>query len=549
VSLISPGILKLASLLLERIAPIILFTLIVLIAFYLIRLRKEFFAMFPKPSLRTFILLTAICISFFLVEIAYSPAMPVYITDEFEYAELAKNIRNKGEANFYCLMDDHGQRSCLTPYVTLGFPVFLSIVVFAFGMTYLTAAYVNIFIATFALVLVFLMSLAFFRNENIALVSALFLAIIPYYNYWSGTGEPHPLSLVTIILSFLFLHMYLQKPSIKKLVIFLAGFVYMLYSRHEHIFLLPLYIYFFMVFRKKPVRNYVNTKSVLVAAGFLVLLIPNLLQMFVFSYDLSGNPGMYYAEDAFSLKNVPESFDRWVIPFYTNESQPILLNIFFFIGAAVLLADRKSRHLGIFLLSFFIIIQGAFMLYYGYSIGGRALFPSYIPLSVVGAVGFVFVASKLSRLFRFRYLALLLLAVTIVSVIPVFNRIVLNYHNLDTHYNMELRRTQADFIANWQPDDGTLYLAAEPIMYLVQHTPKMMNARHIIENPEVRQMWLDRGYNIVFLEDYFCYNRLFQPSRIKHCSDIIDMGITSVSILPERPFDYKEWLDNPDPED
>jgi len=169
---------------------------------------------FKKINKRTWIMLFSILFVSFLL-IFSLPRM--YFGPSYRGVQVAKNILIRGEP-VTCEYIDYNVLKCQKFNYILGLPVLLSIVFSTFGMSPYIAINTISFFGWLSVLLIFLFSHLLFKDEKIALISSVLLALSPLFLLLSSTVSDYVVADFFVILTFIGLLTYLRTNNIKVLI-------------------------------------------------------------------------------------------------------------------------------------------------------------------------------------------------------------------------------------------------------------------------------------------------------------------------------------------
>ncbi len=194
---------------LNTITIILLLIILIIIINLIIFNFKLIFSNFKNIKKITWLILLIIFLSGFYIRFFYIPHINNLYYDEDGYLDSAKNIAKLGE-NCLCLYNDESCNLCGISYKNIGFNLLLSIPIKFFGQSQnLGFNFVALF-GSLTIITIFLFVYLLFKKEDIALYSSLILALYPLHIKLSGSINSEILSLFFIILTFIFLLLYID---------------------------------------------------------------------------------------------------------------------------------------------------------------------------------------------------------------------------------------------------------------------------------------------------------------------------------------------------
>ncbi len=465
--------------------------------------------------------LCALCVFiYFVLMFVYSPRVNLWYTDEYEYLEIAKNIRFTGKANFYCEYYELDSFHCKTPYVSIGYPVALSMAYFLFGFNSSYAIYLSMIAGALCVALIYIISSILF-NKKAGFYSALIYALIPYTIIWAGTAEPNVFCTFTILASLFSLIAYVKKKSFSLLLLSVLLLVISLYSRYESVLILPAFL--FLLYKSKY-----KLKNFSVVFGLLMILtIPCFMQLFINLSDYSDYDKANIPKGSFSPANIVDSFNGWIKPFVLDKTVSWLFSILFLIGLLTLWKKQPDKLVFLVLI---IIPYVAFTLFYHKgSSSGRIILPFLFAYSIIAGSGVLWLINK--RIFS-KYTLINTFIICIIASL-VFVKIGHNQdvfrHNVFS--NLELKKAQYKFvriISTWDFSENTIFLAVEPVAYAGSSRKTFINPIALMKNPEMVSEFKENGYSLILIKDIFCVDDSWGQSRTDTCIFLQELDVDMI---------------------
>ncbi len=198
----------------------------------------------------------------------------IFEQEHYEYGSLAENMRNgKGYSLFHFEGDNlthhYSENSIPFPsaYMPFGYPILIS-PAFLFSNSVISNSYIlflNIFFDILSIILLYRFTKQIF-NKNIAIISIIIFAIIPEFIYSSTLTSTTSVYHFFILLILNLLFEYIQKQSLKNLILIAFSFGFFLLFRSEPVIFLIIVAIYLMKF-----KNFFHI-IVLIAIPFTMLI-------------------------------------------------------------------------------------------------------------------------------------------------------------------------------------------------------------------------------------------------------------------------------------
>ncbi len=434
------------------ILPIIVKFLFLFLFFFIIYSRISIINAFRGVGKRTWIILSVILFLSIFMRFFWIPHEQVAGYDGEDWVVLAMNINDYGKYN-HCGIASSEQ--CILPTKVLyppGYHVSLSIFFKIFGATEKNAFYFSSLLGVMIIFLVFLFSFLWIKNQNIAIATAFTSSIIPSLLKFSGGVTLQLFSVFLLLLTFIFLKIFLDERKEASFFLFLISLLCFVYIRPENIFLIPLF--FIIVALQRDIKIFFSNKSsrfiFMSFLTFLFLLFPSFTLIYtgVFLQSTDGwNSSLketihYFLNHA--LKNIGFLFHYKV--------NLLLFNLIAIVGIVESFL-RKKRDFIIF----FSIFIFYFLLYSAFDIGnfywhGRYSLILFVPLFYFFAVGLEWIL-KISKT------EILKKSLIWLGLIIFFFNFYLTFPYIFKEYNNNLTKTFLVSIENQIPQDAYILSA------------------------------------------------------------------------------------------
>ncbi|NYZ78581.1 glycosyltransferase family 39 protein [Candidatus Micrarchaeota archaeon] len=229
---------------------------------------------FKTIKRRTWILLLIIFLCGLYIRLFVIPHTHYIYTDDYDHEILSENILHN---NKFCECEfgsiQHCESCFLIPWPA-GYHSVLSLVLGVFGDSEAVAFNTNAVIGSLSIILIFLLLFLTFQDSALALMGAFVFNFIPVHLKYSGAIGLEIFSLFSLILTMIFLEIYLKTRKYPTFLLFLATLLYALNSRPENfLLLLPLSFYIWSN-EKRELRKFLRWEYLAAILVFFILLIP-----------------------------------------------------------------------------------------------------------------------------------------------------------------------------------------------------------------------------------------------------------------------------------
>ncbi len=384
--------------------------------------------------------------------------------DEDIYLDMAKQIVTHFSS---CLCDFGNKFECFRCELMkwpVAHPFLLSLPFSIFGTSEMVATHFMIFLSSLSTIFIFLSSYLIFKNEKIAFLSSLILAILPIHILWSVTKAADiTFSFFTSLLLFFSL-LSSKSNDIKIHFLSLLALILAIQAKSEAIILIPLYFLtqlmlnqnYFKLFEKK---SYVFSLIFTFSLAFTYFL----HTFYAFKTDTWGGTKekmciSYLNENLLTnLKfwfELPALEDKWA---YEGKQlyHPFIFTLMACLGLATLI--KNNFRVSVVLLSWFVAM---FLMYASFYAGSvywgvdvRYVLPQYIPFSLISAYGFYFFIKILKRRVKENTAFLLLLIFLVFYFSLYIPKMHINQENIEESYGARLYRNSIIDFASKQPDN------------------------------------------------------------------------------------------------
>ncbi len=394
---------------------------------------KYIIKLFSQIKKKTWIILSIILIIFFTTMVVFNHSP--YWSNEPQWWHMinAKSFAQYQRA--YHINEPHGHAFLLS----LGY--------FIGGINNTTTYVVNSIIATMTVFVIFLLTYTLFKNQSIALISALFMGIMPRHIFFSGTGENEVSSIFFVMLFLLFTFIVFSERKKNLYILSLITLAYAMQIRIEN----SVFILIFMGLGIFDIYNSTKRKDIVKKLGislliFIIIISPlsywilnygatrfmiwNVLKIESFKPDPIKGKEEHYPE---YYKNVLsgniKNFSSWF--FKPSVHNPFILALFFL--SFLFIKEYKIEM--IILYSLIVIYALIYILYYtGYFFRYIVYFNA--PIAIISAFSLVKLTRLIKSKFQKHFLATLLGIILVSS--GVFGYDMLKNHPIDTQEWFEI---------------------------------------------------------------------------------------------------------------
>ncbi|MBU4493656.1 MAG: glycosyltransferase family 39 protein [Nanoarchaeota archaeon] len=461
---------------------------------------KDIISGFKKIKKSTWIILIIILLFGFYLRMFVAPQSHHIFFDEDIYLNIAQNIVNEGKACLCNYGNTENCFSCISNKQPYGLSAFYAIFFFLFGVSETVAVNVSIIIATFSILLVFLVSYLLFRKEKISVYSALVFTLIPIHIRWSVTQALGPLLVFFSLLTILLFLIYLEKRKGFILFAFFCTLAYTCQIRPESMLMAAVAASFF-VFMDNDIFKTVRDRKFLIAlALFLILILPTVEHTDNMKYDNWGASGNMFSKDIIK-RNLADNSKFFV----ENTRFPLIFAIFSIIG--IIFGLYKYPRKIVSFIIWFLLFFAIFIPFYAgsFNYGKDVRFSLNLYPSVVIFCGLGFYSLNLILLKRFKQkkqfaelsIYILVILLILFSFIP-FIGLVSNYGE-----NGWDAKAAHDFAVSEAPNiKNCIVISKVPSMFLVEGVPSIQ--LFLVSD---KMMKLHKEYDcVMFYEGYWCIN-------------------------------------------
>lgn len=455
---------------------------------------KDIRKQFREVKRKTWLLLILI----FLLGLFLRFTVPHYhkmYRDEPWDMETGKNILINGRAEL-CYYLDYDKLGCMTYKRSSGVPFIYALSFLIFGIDNYIAIATSAFFGALSSLLIFLLTFLFFKNENSALYSAFFLAILPLHIFWSASAQTNVISIFFLLLTLICFLIYFRVNTLRTLLLAICSSVYTIQTRTEAIIILPIIAIMFFLFDKKLMQR---IKKVKFWVPFLICLIFFISWIFgVLEYNKLLKFNMLDI-----VLDVPNSLNSYGFDYFfriaTGFYYPLIINIFGILYFPLFYITNKNNWslfvfitLSIVIFSIFCIwampLSSRFSLYFAMWL---------IPISSYSA-NFLIEKMKVMDHRKYVFSKLIFVILILFSFYPYISEV---YSFIDEEKILE---TKIPEIAERELPKNCIIIA--PISEVLTATTdiKAIGAELIMENPEILENLKKKTDCILFFEDWYC---------------------------------------------
>ena len=250
-------------------------SLAVVMIFSILRGLKSDFKLNDKRMI--LLLMAALFIFSFGIRSAKPKTFQLYVDEP--WALEASNSITKGQGPLLCSYEA-SERVCNLYPKTVGYPVYLSFILFVTGFSLSAVFWNSVFLGSFSVLLVFILSYEVTKKLKASFISSLIYAVFPAHIFWSTTAESYVTSFFFVLLSFTLIYRYLEEPRTYKYAAAWSSLIFTFFLRPENILILPIFLY--LLYKNREVLKFeigeqiVNFLSVLGIGIYSINLISSL---------------------------------------------------------------------------------------------------------------------------------------------------------------------------------------------------------------------------------------------------------------------------------
>lgn len=224
----------------------IMTSIFLLLVILLIINLKTIIRQFSKVNRKTWVILLIIFLAGFWLRNAEYIYGHGY--DGYFYLNCAKYMLEKDLQVWSCAIGNNDRCYLYNQHLApAGYPYLIFLSFLFFGVHDIFAMMISGILSSFTIILVFLFTYLFFKNERIGLYAAAVLSFMPFEIFISSTSAVRPTSLFFIALTMVIYYIALKKDDIKLWSLLAIAFSYTLYVRAENFLLLfPMVAMFFI---------------------------------------------------------------------------------------------------------------------------------------------------------------------------------------------------------------------------------------------------------------------------------------------------------------
>ena len=476
---------------------LLLFSIIILL---IINFRK-IISQFNKISKKTWIRLSLIFIIGFILRIFIFPHFHIMYIDEPWYLEMAKNFNQKQEP-VICEYVDFNIEKCFLPFKPPAWPFLISIVQIFFGLSSYVPIYFNSILGSLTVCLIFFVSYVFFRNENVALWSALLLSLTPLHILWSNSAETNNVSVFFVLLAILLFLYSLKVRSLFSYLLLVIMLFFTFLIRFENLILFPVFILGYLLYISKNSNN----KFLQLFDAIYPLIIIIMLSLMIFF------------ESIFIkfLRLYIVSFDSYflnVLPFIKSIGVVILM-----LGLLNLIFFRKKDNFSINFLFLIFIFYFLFYLPLFTELEQRmVLIPLIILILLLpNIIEYVFLQLK-------KYSNFFIIIMVILFFILFYFQLTQGYENTFNKYDIQMFETQTVIkIKQTIPANSVIITYYPTVIHSVSNM-KSFSTIFALNNLKIINQ-IKINHSVYFFYDGFCTNKkiAYSPNSAEYCNELLN---------------------------
>jgi len=474
---------------------------------------KDIISGFKKIKKSTWIILIIILLFGFYLRMFVAPQSHHIFFDEDIYLNMAQNIVNEGKACLCNYGNTENCFSCISNKQPYGLPAFYAMFFFLFGVSETVAVNISIIIATFSILLVFLISYLLFKEEKLSVYSALVFTLIPIHLRWSVTQALGPLLVFFSLLTILLFLIYLEKRNMFILFAFFCTLAYTCQIRPESMLMAVVAASFFIFMDSEIFKTVRDRKFLIVLALFLILILPTVEHTNNMKYEDWGASGNKFSKDVIKGNLVDNSKF-----FVENTRFPLIFTIFSIIGIIFGLYKYPKKIIPfiIWFLLFFAIFIPFYAGSFNYGKDVRFSLNLYPSVAIFCGLGFYLLNLILLKRFKQKKepiklsIHILIILLILVSFVP-FVGLISNYGEKGWD-----AKAAHDFAVRESPNiKNCIVISRVPSMFLVSGVPSIQLFL-VFDKGMMRKLHEEYGC-VMFYEEYWCIN--FPEDDEGVCSD------------------------------
>jgi hypothetical protein len=479
---------------------ILIFVSFFLSCFLLILNLKLLHSLFKNVKKITWIALFFLFVLTIAIPSLTIPAQSINFIDEDWSMEAGKNILLLGNT-YFCEYIDYNKIFCNLFPKTPGFPVFVSIFFFLFGIEKIVIYSLNTILGSLIPVLLFLLTYLLFEREDIALFSYVIYVLVPYNVVWSRSAADVIASNFFVVSSLVFFLIYLKLRDKNLLLLFLSTLYFTIYIRPENIYLLLMFV--FIISNKKILKTLktLRNKEILIISCFFLI-----SALIVLIYFLEPMLNIYTAGGRFSLLGTRNLLYNLGIFLRFITTLPLfLITITAVYGCFNLFKERKWVFLllTVWLVGFFLIHILSL------ATDERKLITLLPPITLFSSFGFYKIKKWLQNItnkkISFAFVVFMLLVLLILGILtfPAINKSPkLGYLESNIPDNLEKNIPENCYVmTDW------------PVTMASTTNIKVIRTELVLQNPNISESIMNSGGCLLFYEGIPCHLYVFNTSN------------------------------------
>ncbi|MFH1421031.1 MAG: glycosyltransferase family 39 protein [Candidatus Aenigmatarchaeota archaeon] len=482
--------------------------------------RKELRNPFRNISKRTLIALLLIFILALSLRAFLAPVTHRVYFDEDIYANIGQNILHEGNA----ILCNRGTQEHCYEYILnkqpIGHQFLFAVTYMFFGVNELLLHALTMLLGALSAVLVFAITYLLFKRKDIAIFSALLMALTPVAVQWSATIAAEPYFLFFALLSVLMFLIYFENQKTKTLWLSIAALTYALQIRPDgYLLLIPIAL-LFLLFDKELFKKIYKPKFIVPIAVMLILIMPTAIHTTAaLASDPWGSGGKVFSGE-YLEKNLSDN----TMFLFENTRWPIVYTLFAILGAAALLFSKHKKLLlvlGAWFFAFFLIYGFFYAGSFNYGVDVRFSLTLYPALVIFAAYGFAALKDLLKKITNWRndFFNVVIIAVIALLFLPFASYVsAIGNQAIIAREQHDFGFAELDKII----DDKCIVMNHVPSMWLVMGKTSMQT--WFGQNQPI----MDWAFNITdncvyFYEAYWCGTEPYKSSVCNHMHSAFDL--------------------------
>ncbi|MFW6047009.1 MAG: hypothetical protein ACOCP4_04400 [Candidatus Woesearchaeota archaeon] len=386
---------------LEQLYPLMLKIIIILIVFLVFLNYKYITGSLKKVKKKIWLLMFLVFIIGLLVRLFLIPHTHYVYYDSFEHVNMAQNIHY---SNKYCTCNYGAPQECYDcmkqPWPG-GYHTLQSLVFDLFHASEKVVFNTTAVIASISIILFFILIYLITQDSVLALFGASIFSLNPVHLKLSGSPSLMIYSIFFILLSMIFLEIFIAKKKFSLFFLFLTTLLYTTQTRSENLLL-------FFIFTAYILARYPEFIGELLKPKYLLILLLTGLMLFFFVHFMeNAHKNLEQSEECgelfstklfcyFSMNNLMDNILPNILYFMHLKFNALFLFLLSIPGGFKLYKENKKQlaYYLLFFIAFFILFASYHIGNFTYVDSFRYMLPLFIPLILMSTYGIKFFLKK-----------------------------------------------------------------------------------------------------------------------------------------------------------